>query len=150
MPPSPDFPIRHSGRVPVWALVSAAWLGPAILAVFQAFGEAGLGNRGPVTWRVAVWEGGDWLLYALLTPLVFRLARRYPLTSGRLGVRVPLHFAAAVALCALWAGGGLALSWALFRSTPFGGGPIGWFLTSLPFGVAVYFAVLGVEHAAFF
>lgn len=150
MPPSPDVPTRHPGRVPVWVLVSAAWLGPAILAVFQAFGEAGLGNRGPVTWRVAVWEGGDWLLYALLTPMVFWLARRYPLTGGRLGLRIPLHFAAAVALCALWAGGGLGLSWALFRSTPFGGGPIGWFLTSLPFGVAVYFAVLGVEHAAFY
>jgi LytS/YehU family sensor histidine kinase len=27
---------------------------------------------------------------------------------------------------------------------------VGWFFTSLPFGVAVYFAVLGVEHALFY
>jgi LytS/YehU family sensor histidine kinase len=38
----------------------------------------------------------------------------------------------------------------LFRATPYGAGVFNWFLTSLPFGVAVYFAVLGVEHAVFY
>jgi signal transduction histidine kinase len=135
---------------PIWALVSAAWLGPAVLAVFQAVAQSRLGNRDPVTWRAVIWEGGDWLLYALLTPAVFWLARRLPLTRGALARRLPLHLAAAIALCAAWAGGGILLSWALFRSTPYGGGALGWFFTSLPFGVAVYFAVLGVEHAAFY
>jgi LytS/YehU family sensor histidine kinase len=38
----------------------------------------------------------------------------------------------------------------MFRSTPYGGGAVSWFFTTLPFGVAVYFAVLGVAHAAAF
>lgn len=107
-----------------------------------------LGSREPATWQSIVWEGGDWLLYALLTPAVFWCGRRFPLTRGTLARRVPLHLVAAILLCAGWAGGGLLLSWSLFHSTPYGSGPLSWFLTSLPFGVAVYFAVLGVEHAA--
>jgi len=106
-----------------------------------------LGSREPATWRSLLWEGGDWLLYALLTPAVFWFARRYPLTRGEIARRVPIHLAAAVLLCAGWAAGGILLSGALFGSTPYGGGVVGWFFTSLPFGVAVYFAVLGVEHA---
>jgi hypothetical protein len=131
----------------VWALVSAAWLGPAILAAFQTYVQGRLGSREPATWRSLLWEGGDWLVYALLTPAVFWLARRFPLGRGHVARRVPLHLGAAVLLCAAWAGGGILLSGALFGSTPYGGGVASWFFTSLPFGVAVYFAVLGVEHA---
>ena len=94
-----------------------------------------------------VWSGGDWLVYALLTPAVFWFARRAPLTKGSIARRLPLHLAAAILLCAGWALGGTLLSLALFGQTPYGGGVLSWFLTSLPFGVAVYFAVLGVEHA---
>ncbi|HET7038646.1 MAG TPA: histidine kinase [Gemmatimonadales bacterium] len=133
---------------PVWALVSAAWLGPAILAVFQGYVQGRLGNSEPATWRSLLFDGGDWFLYALLTPAVFWFARRYPLTRGTTARRVPVHLAAAILLCAAWAGGGILLSEALFGSTPYGGGAVGWFFTSLPFGTAVYFAVLGVEHAA--
>ncbi len=139
-------------RPPVWALASAAWLGPAVLAAFQVVVQGRLGSRDPATWRTIAWEGGDWLLYALLTPAVFWLARRFPLTRRSGLRRIPAHVAAAVGLCAAWAGGGVLLWRALFAepSTPWGGGVVGWFLTSLPFGVAVYFALLAVEHAAFF
>jgi signal transduction histidine kinase len=139
---------RGRGRPPVWALVSAAWLGPAILAAFQAYVQGRLGDRDPATWRSLLWEGGDWLVYAFLTPAVFWLARRYPLAQGAVARRIPVHLAGAVLLCATWATGGILLSYGLFRSTPYGSSPLGWFFTSLPFGVAVYFAVLGVEHAA--
>ena len=139
-------------RRPVWVLVSAAWLGPAILAAFQAYVQGLLGNRPPATWRALVWAGGDWLLYALLTPVVFWAARRYPLTRGSFARHAWVHLLGAVLLCALWAGGGQLLWWGLFGdpTAPQGMGTIGWFLTSLPFGVAVYFAVLGVEHAVFY
>jgi signal transduction histidine kinase len=137
-------------RVPVWVFVSAAWLGPAILAAFQAYVQGRLGSRDPATTRSLVWEAGDWLIYAFLTPAVFWFARRLPLVRGRMARRVPAHLLAAVVLCAGWAGGGILLSWGLFGSTPYGGGIVGWFFTSLPFGVAVYFAVLGVEHAVFY
>jgi len=146
----PAMPPSSRRSIPVWALVSAAWLGPAILAAFQSYVQGRIGNREPATMRSLVWEGGDWLIYALLTPAVFWFARRFPLERGTMARRVPLHLLAAVALCAGWAGGGIVLSLALFGSTPYGGGVVGWFFTSLPFGVAVYFAVLGVEHAAYY
>jgi two-component system, LytTR family, sensor kinase len=136
---------------PVWAFVSAAWLGPAILAAFQGYVQGRLGNWEPATWRSLLWEGGDWLLYALLTPAVFWFARRYPLARGTIARRVPLHLLAAILLCGAWAGAGQLLRWALLsQNAPTGKDLIGWFFTSLPFGVAVYFAVLGVEHAAFY
>jgi two-component system LytT family sensor kinase len=137
-------------RVPLWALVSAAWFGPAILAAFEAYVQGRLGSREPATWRSIIWESGDWLICALLTPAVFWMARRFPVTRGTLRRNVPLHFGAAILLCVAWAGAGVLLSWAMFRSTPYGGGAVSWFFTTLPFGVAVYFAVLGVAHAAAF
>jgi len=135
---------------PVWVFVSAAWLGPAILAVLKEYAQGLLGGGEPPAWHVLVWEAGDWLIYAVLTPAVFWFARRYPLAKGTIARRVPVHLAASIVLCAAWAMGGVLLSWGLFHQTPYGGGVLGWFLTSLPFGVAVYFAVLGVEHAAFY
>lgn len=137
---------------PVWVLVSAAWIGPAILAAFQASMQARLGNREPLDGRQLLWEGGDWLLYALLTPIVFLVARRFPLARGSLARHLPVHVAASLLLCAAWALGGVLLGWALLSrgERPTSHGLASWFFTSLPFGVAVYFAVLGVERAATF
>jgi two-component system LytT family sensor kinase len=121
-----------------------------VLAAFQVYVQGRLGDREPATWRSLVWEGGDWLICALLTPAVFWLAARLPLTRGTLARRVPLHLLGAVLLCVAWAGAGILLSEAMFGRTPYGGGALSWFFTTLPFGVAVYFALLGVAHAAKF
>jgi two-component system LytT family sensor kinase len=137
-------------RRPVWLFVSAAWLAPALLAVLKEYARGLVSGRPRLDFRVAAFEGGDWLLYSFLTPIVFWLARRYPLARDALARRVPLHAAAAVLLCAAWALAGSALSRALFGTTPYGGGTFNWFLTSLPFGVAVYFAIVGIEHGIFF
>lgn len=141
--------MRHR-RLPVWAIVSAAWLGPAILAAFEAYVEGRLGHREPATPRALVWAGGDWLICALLTPAVFWMARRYPLMRGTVARHLPIHLGAALLFCVAWAGMGVFLSLAMLHSGPYGGGAVSWLLTTLPFGVAVYFAVLGVAHAAAF
>ena len=106
-----------------------------------------LGSREPATWRSLVWEGGDWLLCAVLTPAVFWAGRRFPLRRETLARRLPVHLLGAVLFCVAWSGGGLLLSTALFHSTPYGSGGLSWIFTTLPFGTAVYFAVLGVQHA---
>jgi len=130
--------------------VSAAWIGPAILAAFQAYMEHRLERGGPVDWSAIVWRGGDWLLYALLTPIVFLVARRYPLRRDRLARRLAVHLLASIVLCVAWAVGGQLLGWAIIagQGRPSLGAIVSWFFTSLPFGVAVYFAVLAVERAA--
>jgi two-component system LytT family sensor kinase len=134
----------------MWVFVSAAWLGPAVLAAFQVYVQGRLGDRAPATWRSLLWESGDWLICALLTPAVFWLARRFPLIRGTIGRRVWVHLLSAVGFCVVWAGAGIALSEAMFRTTPYGGGALSWLFTTLPFGVAVYFALLGVAHAVAF
>lgn len=137
-------------RFPIWLFVSAAWLAPAVLAALKEYVQRLIDRGQPPSWRILLFEGGDWLIYGILTPAVFWLARRLPLDKEHLLRRLPLHLAASILLCAAWAGGGILLSFALFRETPYGGGGLSWLLTSLPFGVAVYFAVLGVEHAVFY
>lgn len=138
--------------LPVRALVSAAWLGPAILAAFQVYVEQRVGNWPEASWRNIAFQGGDWLIYAVLTPFVFMLGRRFPLRRGRLWRHTLVHVGGSIVLCAAWAAGGTVLRHALRLA---GQGSValelaGWFFTSLPFGVAVYFAVLGVEHAVFY
>lgn len=139
-----------TGRLPVWTFVSAAWLGPAVLAAFQVYVEGRMRGSEPATWRALLWQGGDWLICAVLTPPVFWLAARYPLTRATLARNLPLHVLCAILLCVAWAGAGIGLSEAMLGTTPYDGGALSWFFTTLPFGVAVYFALLGVAHAVTF
>src|SRR6478672_9294838 len=89
-----DQPARGTlRRRPLWLFVSAAWLAPALLAVLKEYARALAGGSAPDP-RLVVFEGLDWLLYALLTPFVFLLARRFPLVRGALARRLPLHLAA--------------------------------------------------------
>jgi two-component system, LytTR family, sensor kinase len=135
-------------RVRPWQLVSAAWLGPAVLAAFQEYMRARLGDR-VITWQALLWQGSDWLICATLTPIVFLLAERFPLRQGRLWKSVPIHLLAAVVFCAGWALFG-ALLRSLLTSRPgddWFPSPLGWFLSTLPFGFAVYFGVVAAEHA---
>jgi two-component system LytT family sensor kinase len=130
-------------------IISSVWLAPALLAVLKEYARSLLGSGETPDIRLLVFEGGDWLIYGLLTPFVLLLARRYPLTRDTVARRLPIHLVASLGLCAAWALAGWLLSFALFRAGPYGGSMLDWLLTSLPFGVAVYFAVLGVDHALF-
>ncbi len=136
-----------AGRRSVWPLVSLAWLAPALLAAFRAWAQWREPD-GSVQWRVVAWEGGDWLLYGLVTPLVFVLARRFRLEKGRLARSLAVHVPASLAALFVWCAAGYVLHDALIGGGPYGQGLLAWFMNSLPFGIAVYFAVVGVEHAA--
>lgn len=138
----------RSGRASrkTWLLVSAAWVVPAVLSAVKTWAQSQLGDgRNALSWSFVIWESIDWLLYAFLTPFVFAMAERFPLRRGSLARLIPLHFAASLVLCAAWAGGGVVLGQLLLEGGMFTN-PVDWFFTSLPFGVAVYFSVLGIAH----
>lgn len=88
------------------------------------------------------------MLYGALTPVVYQLARRYPVRHY-----LGLHIVASLVSCAAWAGAGAVLRRMIIPGPP---GAItspflvSWFFITLPFGVAVYFAVVGVERAVFY
>lgn len=139
-------------------LVSAAWIVPAAFAALNRIAQTHLSGWDPATTRDLLWESGDWFLYAFLTPFVFALSQRWPLVRPHLAQRAVLHFSLSLLFCVAWATCGKVLQTALTlwfdppeRQTQFfqqlGVAWLSWIFTTLPFGVAVYLCVVGIEHA---
>lgn len=146
-------------------IVSAAWIVPAIFAVINRIAQTHLQDWGPATIRDLLFEFGDWLLYAFLTPGVFAISSRWPLARPHLARRAVLHLFFSILFCIAWATSGQVLRLALMRifapellqtAMQNGAGQfwrqvgiewLSWTFTTLPFGVAVYLCVVGIEHA---
>jgi len=144
-------------------LVSAAWVLPAGFAAINRIAQTHISGWDPVTARDLLWESGDWFLYAFLTPVVFAISQRLPLVRPYLARRASLHLLISLLFCVAWATCGKLLHWALmalldpnalraaieagqfFRKA--GLDLLSWIFITLPFGVAVYLCVVGVEHA---
>lgn len=131
-------------------LVSAAWIAPAVFGAINLEAQRRIWGEPPASLGDLLFASGDWLLYAFLTPAVFAIARRWPLSRPRLLPHALLHLAVSLLFCAAWAGAGTLLKMAVLEN-PFDRGPgvafVSWFFITLPFGTAVYFAVVGIEHA---
>jgi hypothetical protein len=131
-------PDRQRTQLPRFALIFAACLVPASLSAFDSYMQSRLNNERP-EWRWVLFAGVDWLLYAVLTPLVFRISRRFPLQREGLAGRIALHIACALGMCVAWATFGQFLRLAIFH--PPGSFTVmkfwraleGWIFTTLPF-----------------
>lgn len=146
-------------------IVSAAWIVPAVFAVINRIAQTHLADWGPATIRELLFEFGDWLLYAFLTPGVFAISKRWPLARPHLTRRITLHLVFSVLFCVAWATCGQVLRVLLIRIfapqimeqamqngigqfwRQLGVEWLSWIFTTLPFGVAVYLCVVGIEHA---
>src|SRR5262245_5067265 len=146
-------------------LVSAAWVIPAGFAAINRIAQTRLSGWDPATARDLLWEGGDWLLYAFLTPAVFAVSKRLPLVRPFLAWRTFLHLGISLLFCVTWATSGKLLQFSLtllfdpnavraamragmaqfYRQA--GMDWLSWIFITLPFGVAVYLCVVGIEHA---
>ncbi|HET8772348.1 MAG TPA: histidine kinase [Thermoanaerobaculia bacterium] len=137
-------------KIKPWLLVSAAWIGPAVLGGLDVIAQNQIWGDGPLNVRRVLFVSLDWLLYALLTPFVFLIARRWPLSRPRLVQHAALHLVFSLLFCAAWAGAGTVLR-VLLEPKSMDAGPAiqfaSWLFITLPFGVAVYLAVVGIEHA---
>jgi two-component system LytT family sensor kinase len=143
-------PVRPRPRLRPWMLVSAAWIGPAILGGVDVVMQGRLYGGGPVPVRAVLFASLDWLIYAFLTPVVFAVSRRWPFARPHLVSRAGVHLAISLLFCAAWAGAGTILRVALMPSSLEEGVArhfVSWLFITLPFGVAVYLAVVGIEHA---
>ena len=152
-------------RLRPWMIVSAAWIVPAVFAVINRVAQARLQGWEPATARELLFEFGDWLLYALLTPGVFAISKRWPLTRPHLARRIVLHLLFSLLFCVAWAACGQLLRIVLIRifapqlfqqAMQHGAAAfwsqtglewLSWIFITLPFGVAVYLCVVGTEHA---
>ena len=133
-----------------WMLVSACWALPALLATLNEIAQRQLGGDQPPRLAELLFAGGDWLIYSFLTPAVFVVARRWPLARPSLARHAAVHLTISLLFCVAWAGAGAVLR-ALLLPEALGGSflehLVRWTLYTLPFGVAVYLAVVGTEHA---
>ncbi len=145
--------------------VAAIWVWPAIFNVVERIGQVKLGGWDPPTAAELFFSAGDWLIYAIFTPVIFRISQRWPVVRPHVGRRMLVHVAWALVFCIVWATGGklLQLLIALVGSPDkvqaaiSAAGPnlgeqlarnVGsWILTTLPFGAVVYTTVAGMAHA---
>jgi two-component system LytT family sensor kinase len=130
--------------------VSAAWMVPAVLGVVNEVAQRRLWGEPPPGPGALLFASGDWLVYSFLTPAVFAIARRWPLSRPHLVRHALIQLAASLIFCVAWAGAGAVLRAALMPEALQGGAGmhfVSWLFITLPFGVAVYLAVVGIEHA---
>jgi sensor histidine kinase YesM len=146
-------------------LVSAVWLAPAVLATINALAQSRIHGEPAPGIRDLLWSGGDWLVYAILTPPIFFVSRRWPIARPAVVRRALLHLVFALVFCAAWAVSGKLLQLALgllFRPEEVRrfvaeqGGSLwqvatleilNWVFITLPFGVVVYLSIAGIAHA---
>ncbi len=148
-------PDRARSAPPFWFLVFAAWLVPALLSGLNTYVQNRLDGRQP-EWRWVLFSAIDWLLYAVLTPAVFRASRRFPLERAHLARNIAVHAAGALGMCVAWAALGTALRLGIFP--PDANATVhkvwldfvSWVFTTLPFGVGAYFALVGIQHSFFY
>jgi two-component system LytT family sensor kinase len=156
-------PLPPRGRL--WMLTSAVWLVPAALATIDRIMQRRLHGEPPASARELLWAGGDWLVYAFLTPIIFWVSHRWPIARPHLARRGALHLALSLVFGIAWATLGTALQLvlrAIFDPTGLrtaiaaanghywsnvGRDLASWIFTTFPFGVVVYLAVAGMAHA---
>ena len=125
-----------------------------------------------IQWRLNDWDrpslrdilfsGGDWLVYGLLTPIIFWASNRWPVARPHFTSRAWLHIGFALLFCVCWAISGKILQAGLAYflaptefAKQFGSGNsraivldvVSWIFTTLPFGVIVYMCIAGMAHA---
>ncbi|HXD32879.1 MAG TPA: histidine kinase [Pyrinomonadaceae bacterium] len=133
----------------LWLLIAAACLVPAILSLFTTYMSARVAGR-PADWRIAVFGGSLWIGFGSLTPVIYILARHFPLNRAPLRRTLAVHLTGALIICVAWALFGVSLAALLIRNPsrePFLRYYASWVLTNLPWSVFLYFTVLGCISA---
>src|SRR5579885_2522380 len=83
-------------RMPV-ALLAALWTVPALLSTFETVVFADLAGHPVSVWRAFVSEAAGWYAWALITPMIVRLGRRFPLARPIRPRSVTIHAAGLLA-----------------------------------------------------
>jgi two-component system LytT family sensor kinase len=146
-------------------LVSAVWIAPAVLATISQVAQRRLNGEPAASVSELLWAGGDWLVYAIMTPPIFAASRRWPIARPHVARRALLHLLFALLFCLGWATLGKLLQLGLslvFQPdearafigaggvqflAKFGKDLAGWIFVTLPFGVVVYLSIAGIAHA---
>jgi two-component system LytT family sensor kinase len=141
---------RVSGSRPFWLIIAAATLVPALLNAFTTYLNTRFTGRGRADWGAVIFAAALWLFFGLLSPIIYALARRYPLRREAIGRTTVAHLTGVLVLCIAWTSSGVLLAVLLNRRPPqesFLRYYVSWILANLPWSVFLYFTVLGCIFA---
>ncbi|HLA11525.1 MAG TPA: histidine kinase [Pyrinomonadaceae bacterium] len=134
---------------PLWLLICTASLVPAVLSAFTSYINSRFG-RGTVDWGAVTFATTLWLAFGALTPIIYILAKRYPLRREWIGRTVAAHLTGALVMCVGWTTIGVLMAHLLNLRPARESLPryySSWILTNLPWSVFLYFTVLGCIYA---
>lgn len=134
-------------RLPV-AVLAALWTVPALLSTLETVIFASMSGRPMPVWRAFVSESSGWYTWALITPLIVWLGRRFPLARPIRWSNVAVHAGALV--CAALTQAFVSTAFGQLTGTtnrPFALMMRSWFLSQLPFALFIYAAIVGVSYA---
>src|SRR5436190_5691795 len=101
----------------LWVSVLIGWtlVGVSFTLNYYLFSDhyVAIFRQPPTLREMLVWELPYWLLWAALSPLVFRLTERFPLERGRIVRNLALHVAACLALSLAHRAAYLLVGWVL-------------------------------------
>lgn len=134
-------------------ILVCVWAIPALFAVIETYTYNRMADRPFTFGAIVLRESAVWVTYAVLTPLILRLADRFPLSSRPRGRPLAVHFASALTIGVLGAAAStlatqlsrnqLVSMRTMSTSAIF----LDWLLGGLPVAFISYFAVVGVAHA---
>ena len=143
-----------------WMLASAVWIIPALFATIETTIQWRLNGWDRPSLRDILFSGGDWLVYGLLTPVIFWASNKWPVARPHFARRAWLHIGFSLLFCVSWAVSGKVLQaglayflapdqFAQYFATGRGVlvDVVSWIFTTLPFGVIVYLCIAGMAHA---
>src|ERR1043165_9358413 len=90
-------------RTKPWMLVAAIWLWPAIFNVVTRIAQTKLQGWDPPRPEELIFTFGDWFAYAIVTPLIFVVSQRWPVTRPHVTRRFLVHLGFALLFCVVWA-----------------------------------------------
>ncbi len=143
-------PVGASPRSrPFWLLIAGATLVPAALAAVTSSLNYKL-TRGFIDWAAVATYSALWLFFGALTPVIYFVARRYPLRRESLGRIIAAQLVGVSVLCVGWTLLGVVFADVLGRRPAhetFLRYFFSWFLVNLPWSVFLYACVFGCVYA---
>ena len=140
-------PNAHTGGKRTWLLIVATWTALGLLEATKGYV---VGGQRYVWWWSLVANMPWWCGWAVLTPLAFRIAARWPITARRWSYPVAIHVVAAFGLSAVHLIGTAYITYWLTRgrAAPTVGRQISVFMMNyFVVDLVIYAAIVGVYFA---
>jgi signal transduction histidine kinase len=141
-----DRPIKER---PYWLVIAVIPFIPALLSAVRSYLQSRI-QHGRADWNEVAFTFFNWLLLGLVTPLIYVLARRYPIRKKEIGRAIRGHLLGAVAFSLIWTAISVSLGWLLGRFPGDGAvwrGYLAWLVFTFPYSMLLYLLMLGCVYA---